>query len=165
MSTIAPFLKCRTLRFIIIPKEVTFRQPFQINFEITSQVMWICSICHSHNPVLHYFLMINNKNNTKVSISGAEIASQSEIPEFISALLWDSYCSIFIFLCSLLQIVVFLFSVFVWPLYCLFSFDLRLLNTPFSKFLSLPQSLPTKIRLPLVTTNYDKSLLDHYQLR
>ena len=28
MSTIAPFLICRTLRFIIIPKEVTFRKPF-----------------------------------------------------------------------------------------------------------------------------------------
>ena len=87
--------------------------------------------------------MINNKNNTTVSTSEAEIASQSEIPEFISALLWDSYCSIFIFLCSNLEIVV-----------CSFvSFRLAIVLSVFLRFTASEYPILQMSLIALVTTN------------
>jgi hypothetical protein len=41
---------------------------------------------------------------------------------------WGSCCSIFGFLCRVLQIIIGIF--FFWPLHCLSVFDLRLLITP-----------------------------------
>ena len=70
-------------------------------------------------------MFVSYSSNTTGTTSGAELLT---FPEHLSSS--QIYCPIFSFLFSFLYIIVCHFVLFLWPLYCLSFFDLRLLITP-----------------------------------
>ena len=62
-------------------------------------------VCHNNNPVLSSFITYNricNKSYTMGVTCGAGTAYPYGAPEFTSGFQWDSCCSVFSFLCSVL---------------------------------------------------------------
>ena len=66
----------------------------------------------------------------RVTTSGAGTAHPSGAPEFTTGFLWGSCYSIFSFICMFCRSLFVLLYFFVWPLCCLFFFDIRILITP-----------------------------------
>ena len=84
-------------------------------------------------PNVIYLNRRSNTNRNHGATCGANTTYASRAPEFTLGFQWGSYCSIFSFLCRVLQIVVcpfvFLKKFLFWPLYCLF-FCLEILIIP-----------------------------------
>lgn len=90
----------------------------------------ICFVYRSYNPVLLFsfttYNRIPNKSNTTSVTCGAGIANPSGALEITSSSQWDSYYSIFGFMCSALWIIVWLsllLSVIVLSVFGITVFD------------------------------------------
>ena len=90
----------------------------------------VCFVYRSYNPVLLFsfttYNRIPNKSNTTSVTCGAGIANPSGALEITSSSGWDSYYSIFSFMCSALWIIVWLsllLSVIVFSVFGITVFD------------------------------------------
>ena len=90
----------------------------------------VCFVYRSYNPVLLFsfttYNRIPNKSNTTSVTCGAGIANPSGALEITSSSEWDSYYSIFSFMCSALWIIVWLsllLSVIVFSVFGITVFD------------------------------------------
>ena len=118
---------------INIPGCTMYSLVVNIHLHIKQQIMFGYHVCSSEGDYLFINYLINqfcNQINTTGATSRAGTAYPSGVPEFILEFVWGSCYSIFSAMCMFCRSVFALLYFFIWPLCCLFFFDLRILITP-----------------------------------
>ena len=111
-------------------------------------------------PLFVWFMLLNLFFDVVFSISFKHFLLSSHIRIcratyfYFQLILWDSYYSIFSFLCNVLKIIVCPFVLFILLVVCLSCFDIRLLITP---LVSSNFSLAIGFHVPLL---FDFECLD-----
>jgi hypothetical protein len=101
----------------------------------------IC-ITNDYWYVLFVVITIPSFQHSRLIIRFVTRVTRRVPPEYTPGFEWHSRCSIFCFLCSVLQIIVLsLCSFCFWPLHCLSLFDLRFLVIPLVSSQLLPLNI------------------------